>query len=69
MNLNYPYTWKCPESFHPGSDGIWEISQLKKLAKEILKQAPELTVELSLEDQTCIFFTVQVQHQSWVKHM
>lgn len=58
MELNNPYTWRSPEYFHPDSDGVWEISELKKLAVEILKQNSEFRIELDIEDQTCILFSV-----------
>ena len=58
MELTNPCTWKCPESFHPDCDGIWEVSELKKLANEILMQRPEFEIELDIEDQACILFSV-----------
>jgi hypothetical protein len=58
MELTNPDTWKCPESFHPDSDGVWEISELKKRAVEILKQNSKFRIELDIEDQTCVLFPV-----------
>ena len=56
MNSARPKTWRCPDNFHPDSDGIWEIEQLKKLAQSILDKAPDILVCLKLEDPTCIHF-------------
>jgi len=58
MDLTNPNTWKCPEFFHPDCDGIWEISQLKKLAIGLLSRNPELKVELNVDDQTCTYFSI-----------
>ena len=58
MELSKPESWRCPDYFCPESDGVWEISELKALAKEVLKQNPEFCAELDIGDQTCVFVSV-----------
>ncbi|MCO7226718.1 hypothetical protein [Pleionea sp. CnH1-48] len=58
MELSKPESWRCPDYFCPESDGVWEISELKALAKEVLKRSLGFCVVLDIGEQTCVFVSV-----------